>query len=136
MKAFLTATALILSLSLYAQESIPTDLLAYTDPPTTTDRYGTLFDTALDTDRTPALAVPVVSSVATWMVDGPLVMARQEGTKSSTEVTSGLFRRVMSSDFPTAEDAPTNLQNTLNSSRHPYYNYFLEEGGLRLPLSW
>ena len=137
MRAFLIATALILSSSLHAQESVPADLLAYTDPPASIDRYGKLFDTALDADRTPALTTPVVSSTATWVNNGLLVMAPwQQGSDDATEATSGMPARVMSSDLPTTEDALTNLKNTLNSSRHVYYDYFLEDGGLKLPLSW
>jgi hypothetical protein len=137
MKAFLIATALILSSSLRAQESVPADLLAYTDPPASIDRYSKLLDTALDADRTLALTTPVVSSTATWVNSELLVMAPwQPGSNNATEAASGRSAWVMSSSLPTTEDALTNLKNTLNSSDYVYYDYFLEDGGLRLPLSW
>ena len=133
MKTFLVATALVLSSTLYAQESVPDGLLAFTDPPASTDR----FDTGFDANLTHVLTALMTATVDSWTINSLSIVsdASSEGSRGLTQAASALPIPVVFADFPTEADALNNLQNALDNSQYQYYDYFLEEGGLKLPLS-
>ena len=103
-------------------------------PPAVTEHYDGLFDAVPDAE----LVYSLTGTDNAWTVRSLLIASNPLlGTNrdlSETPATSTI--PVVMADFPTEEDALNNLQNTLDSSRSPYYKYSLEEGGLKLPLSW
>lgn len=136
MKTFLIATALVLSSTVYAQESVPDGLLAFADPPASTER----FDNRPGPDLTHMLIAPVTVPADSWITNSLSIVsdASSEGISGLIQAASASLIPVVLADFPTEADALDNLQNTLDNSQsqYQYYDYFLEEGGLKLPLSW
>ena len=129
MKASLILAVVILSSSLYAQESVP-DRLAYTDPPTSKDdRPGQLLDKSFNLLLFEVHHSPLnttATPVGKWTDN-----ERPSTSEGQPKQGSGV-----SSTFA-SEKPRLALLVALNRGQYgPYYKYFLEEGGLRLPLAW